>query len=180
MNRIADLRALVAPRPEPGYPTPWRVAETRGDKRVVVCAEGHYTCEAPTDEAAEIIAEAVNVWVDESGELCRQTEEQLEAVNAAAVELKVKNGRLRAELEFILARLEAERNHVYPRCWGISSNALALYAIRRGRRPARSEFPSDKDDLGACERTYEMAPPHLQERMLPVLEEFRAAVRNPE
>ena len=28
----------------------------------MVCADGDYTCEAPTIEAAEIIAAAVNAW----------------------------------------------------------------------------------------------------------------------
>jgi hypothetical protein len=39
------------------------------------------------------------------------------------------------------------------------------------------DFPYDEDDLAACERTYEMAPPHLRERMTPVLEQYRAWVR---
>lgn len=62
MRNEQELRRLVAPAVQPFYPTPWRVAEQRGDKHVVVCAEGHYTCEAPTIEAAEIIAAAVNAW----------------------------------------------------------------------------------------------------------------------
>jgi hypothetical protein len=85
---------------------------------------------------------------------------------------------LLAEHDFVLARSEAERNHVYPRCWGISSNALAVYALGRGPHPDRvCDFPYDEDDLAACERTYEMAPPHLRERMTPVLEQYRAWVR---
>jgi hypothetical protein len=48
--------------PEPHYPVPWRVAETKPNSVVVVCDEGHYTCEAPTLEAAQIIVLAVNEW----------------------------------------------------------------------------------------------------------------------
>lgn len=40
------------------------------------------------------------------------------------------------------------------------------------------DYPRDPGDLDRCERTYAAAPPHLQERMLPVLEEFRAWVRH--
>lgn len=93
--------------------------------------------------------------------------------------------------EFIAAR----RSGCQPRCTGISSDALARYALGSGPRPAvpgtptspssRSwsgeetgrDFPHDEDDLGACERTYSMAPDELRERMLPVLEEFRRWVR---
>ncbi len=62
--REAELRARVAPLPEDRlyYPTPWRVAETRGDQTVVVCADGAYTAYAPSVEAAEIIVAAVNAW----------------------------------------------------------------------------------------------------------------------
>ena len=99
-----------------------------------------------------------------------------------------------AEYEFVLARVTAEARRVYPRCWGLSSNALAMYALGRGPRPrvpgtstsrgfwvgeecGSFDCPADEDDLGACELTYAMAPPHLQERMLPVLVEFRGWVR---
>jgi hypothetical protein len=42
-------------------PVPWRVAETKPNGVVVVCDEGHYTCEAPTLEAAQIML-AVNAF----------------------------------------------------------------------------------------------------------------------
>lgn len=71
-------------------------------------------------------------------------------------------------------RRQQERNQ--PRCWGISSDALALVGVGAIERPPRHDFPSDEDDLAACERTYAMAPPHIQARMLPVLEEYRAAI----
>ena len=62
--RTTELRARIAPLPEDRlyYPTPWRVAETRGDQVVVVCAEGSYVAYAPSAVAAEIIVAAVNAW----------------------------------------------------------------------------------------------------------------------
>ena len=54
------VRETIAPRPKLAYPTPWRVAENKGDLVIVVCAEGHYTCEAASMAAAEAIVLAVN------------------------------------------------------------------------------------------------------------------------
>lgn len=102
-----------------------------------------------------------------------------------------------AERQFLLDRLECRYQRRTPRCWGVSSDALVLYALGRGERPrvpgtARSLsdngggswygdevgtfYPHDPDDLRACELTHDMAPPHLQERMGPVLDEFRGWV----
>ena len=102
---------------------------------------------------------------------------------------------IRAERDFLLDRATAEHLRLRPGDVGVSSQALLLYAlgsIRRPRVPGRStrghgyrtwsgdecghDYPYDEDDLGRCERTYAVAPKHLQERMLPVLEEFRAWV----
>lgn len=63
------------------------------------------------------------------------------------------------------------------RCTGVSSDALAWYAVGRRDEPKLSEYPADESDLSACERTYAMASEWLQERMLPVLERYRAHVR---
>jgi len=63
------------------------------------------------------------------------------------------------------------------RCTGISSDALAFYGIGMRREPKDHEYPADRSDLDACERTYEMAPAPVRRRMLPVLEKFRAARR---
>lgn len=79
-------------------------------------------------------------------------------------------------LAFLLARREAERDHARPRCWGNSSDALAFFAAAGASEPTFFEYPSDRADLAACELTYEMGSPRLQERMLPVLEKFRAAI----
>lgn len=100
--------------------------------------------------------------------------------------------RLHVEHDFVLARVLAEQRYDQPRCYGLSSNALAMYALGRGPRPqvpgkptsrgrwdddeCGRHYPHDKDDLAACQRTYDMAPPHLKERMAPVLEEFRGWV----
>lgn len=98
-------------------------------------------------------------------------------------------------LDFVLERMTAQREHRRPRCWGISSDALTLYALGKGPRPQTpgrperpggstwqgsevgSDYPHDEDDLRACELTYAMAPAHLQIIMLPVLKEFQAWVR---
>lgn len=52
---------LVRPRPRLYYPTPWRVGDTNAQGHVtVVCAEGHWVCEAPSLDAADAIVMAVN------------------------------------------------------------------------------------------------------------------------
>jgi len=96
-----------------------------------------------------------------------------------------------SETTFLAKRMLARQQHRHPRCWGISSDALALYGVGGGPRPqtpgwaaslsGRSwsgsecgdNYPHDEGDLLACELTYEMAPPRAQIRMLPVLKEFR-------
>lgn len=98
-------------------------------------------------------------------------------------------------LEFVLDRMAAERERRTPRCWGMSSDALTLYALGKGPRPevpgrpdrpgGRSwrssevgqNYPHDESDLRACELTYAMAPESVQVVMLPVLNEFQAWVR---
>lgn len=91
---------------------------------------------------------------------------------------------------------ERQRLHHHyegPRCWGRSSDALALYGVGIGLRPQTpgwsdtgsswtreecgQDYPHDEGDLRACELTYDMADVASQMRMLPVLEEFRRWVR---
>lgn len=93
-----------------------------------------------------------------------------------------------AERDFLVRRMTDRRADV-----GMSSQSMLLFALGKGPRPrvpgrstkpgywqgeecGRDWYPVDRDDLGRCERTYASAPPHLQERMLPVLEEFRGWV----
>lgn len=76
---------------------------------------------------------------------------------------------------FVLAR-EDNRIAGGPRCTGISSDGLTLYAVGLQAEPGLQGYPSDGWDLQACERTYAMAPADLQVRMLPILEKFRAHV----
>lgn len=96
-----------------------------------------------------------------------------------------------AGLWFLAERMVAHQDHQHPRCWGASSDALAAYGVGIGQRPQTPgwsdspnggcwsgdecgrEYPHDDSDLMACEITYRMAPRHVQERMLPVLDEFR-------
>lgn len=110
---------------------------------------------------------------------------------------------LAPEVRWLAARMNAERKFLEPRCWGRSSDAMALYGLGEGPRPTipgrmtaqiemgrrwafstkaggswsgdecGRDYPADMSDLNACERTYEMAPLWVQERMRPVLEEFR-------
>ena len=99
------------------------------------------------------------------------------------------------ERDFVISRLLARSRRDEPRCYGLSSDALALYGLGVGLRPRTPgatvepgitrwegeecgrDYPCDESDLRACERTYDMAPAYVRERMLPVLEEFRAWVR---
>ena len=80
-----------------------------------------------------------------------------------------------ANLALLLDRKDRQADRRQPRCWGISSDALAVGAIRR-RRPRRHDYPSDPSDLAACERTYRMAPDHLRTFMALVLVDYRAHV----
>jgi len=95
----------------------------------------------------------------------------------------------RAERDFIHAWLATTNR-------GVSSDALVCHAVGvldRPRSPGWTETegawwwrgdecdwncPHDAGDLARCEHAYEIAPPHLQERMLPVLEEFRRYVND--
>jgi hypothetical protein len=79
---------------------------------------------------------------------------------------------------FLIERMLAEKAHKQPRCYGISSDAMALYAVGLRDKPQFDEFPHDQGDLDACELTYKMAPGSLQlgDRMTPLLEEYRAFV----
>jgi hypothetical protein len=85
------------------------------------------------------------------------------------------DGRLR----FVARRYLADgsgANFRSTRCMGVSSDALAWYAVGIRVEPMPEEYPLDPSDLAACERTYEMAPEFLRERMEPVLTRYRAAV----
>lgn len=101
-----------------------------------------------------------------------------------------------ATAAWLAARLVAQQSLEGPRCWGISSDALAAFGAGVGPRPripgtpyeqtrsggswspdeAGRCFPHDLSDLNACERTVEMAPEPARERMVPVLTEFRSYV----
>jgi hypothetical protein len=101
---------------------------------------------------------------------------------------------LAKERDFMLQRTLMQHRRIEPRCYGISSDALALYALGLGPRPrvpgrpvepgrtswlgaeCGDNYPADADDLAACRITYNMAPGHLQKKMRPVLDEFRAWV----
>jgi hypothetical protein len=80
---------LIGPRVQ--YPTPWRVAEKRGDVTVIVCADGHYTGEIPDGKLAGLVVEAVNVYAARSAEAtCEQvlpvTYHETEIENVTEVE----------------------------------------------------------------------------------------------
>lgn len=62
-SRAERVRAALTPRPDLAYPAPWYIGEVLGNGHVVViCAEGHYTCEAASMAAAEAIVLAVNTF----------------------------------------------------------------------------------------------------------------------
>ncbi len=50
--------------PQPAYPTPWRLAEHRGDNRIIACAAGHWVAEVPDNDLAELIVSLVNRETD--------------------------------------------------------------------------------------------------------------------
>lgn len=78
--------------------------------------------------------------------------------------------RTRKERDFLLARtIDGNSDWV-----GRSSNELIRCAVN-GDRPNHI-WPLDREDLARCEETYERAPRHLQRRMEPTLNEFRAYV----
>jgi hypothetical protein len=55
---------------------------------------------------------------------------------------------------------------------GLSADALSRVAFGVITDPGLY-YPSDSGDLGRCERAYTAMPPHLQERVLPLLEQWR-------
>lgn len=104
---------------------------------------------------------------------------QLDSARAWAVELEQENAARDAELRFIVSRRLADGSGAYfgtDRCTGISSCALAYYGVGHRAEPEPHEYPRDESDLAACERTYDMAPPHVREQMLPVLVLYRESV----
>jgi len=81
-----------------------------------------------------------------------------------------------AHLEFYARRVWSRDRFERPRCTGVSSDALAAYALGLGPVPQRWSYPHDAADLAACELTYAMAPPDVAEVMVATLELFRAEV----
>lgn len=79
---------------------------------------------------------------------------------------------IRAERGMLLRRLVADHEHDSTLV-GRSSTAMLIAAFYAARPSFR---PYDVYDLNRCERTYEAAPEHLRERMLPMLMEFRRIV----
>lgn len=82
-------------------------------------------------------------------------------------------------LEFVAERYRrggSGANFRSDRCTGISSDALAWYGVGCTPEPKRHQYPADASDLAACERTFAMAPEHVQKRMLPVMEKYRSAL----
>jgi hypothetical protein len=80
-----------------------------------------------------------------------------------------------SERDFILARI----THKGDRCTGISSDALTLYGLLDSApEPTLRQYPCDREDLGACWRTYDMAPAHVQAKMRPVLDKFSGHIRD--
>jgi len=75
-----------------------------------------------------------------------------------------KIGRLQSELDFHLARIAAKTDRDMDRCWGMSSDALLLFASGGPEVPLR-RYPFDAADLNACVRMWVMAPLHLRTKM---------------
>lgn len=85
-------------------------------------------------------------------------------------------------LRFVASRYLADGSGVTfkrGRCTGVSSDALAWFAVGARDEPKPHEYPRDDSDLAACHLTYTMAPKWLQERMDPVMVKYREAVADP-
>lgn len=80
-----------------------------------------------------------------------------------------------AHLAFYARRAWSRDHYMRPRCTGVSSDALTLYALGLGPLPSQSSYPHDASDLAACELTYTMAPPDVATAMVPTLALYRAA-----
>lgn len=80
---------------------------------------------------------------------------------------------------FWLARQDAKIDRASPRVTGLSSDRLTHFALGWAEEPDEGSwlYPSDNGDLGACERTYDMAPADLQRRMLPLLVKYRTHIK---
>lgn len=76
-----------------------------------------------------------------------------------------------ARYDYLLRRRDDQNRGRLPRWWGMSSDSLVAYAI--GWIPEPTWKPADRGDLDACEVAYERATPAMQERMLPVLVQWR-------
>lgn len=59
---------------------------------------------------------------------------------------------------------------------GISSRAMALAALGLGDTTDH-DVPRDMGDWGRCLTTYEAAPPHLQQRMRPIMDNYARRLR---
>ncbi|MBB4689804.1 hypothetical protein [Amycolatopsis jiangsuensis] len=113
----------------------------------------------------------------------RRTKEDLtrriERMTAVRDTYRTQADDLAAELTFVASRYLADDGGLRfssQRCTGVSADALAWFGVGVRSEPEEDEYPRDQFDLSACERTFEMAPQHVQERMLPVLQQYRAAV----
>ena len=80
---------------------------------------------------------------------------------------------IQAERDFLVRRLGVADGFDSSQEIGMSSTSLLLHALTGAPLSSR---PLDRSDLARCERTYQLAPPHLQEKMLEPLEQFRAEV----
>jgi hypothetical protein len=85
-----------------------------------------------------------------------------------------------------IKELEGERDYLlrwlggfHAELGGLSADALSRVAFAVVTDPG-DDYPRDRGDLGRCEHAYEAMPPHLQKRVLPLLEEWREFVAEKE
>ncbi len=72
---------------------------------------------------------------------------------------------LQAERDYLLKWLRGE-------LVGASACCMVGYAFGDGE-PGDFWWPSDRGDLGRCQRAFDQAPAHLKERMEPLLKSYR-------
>lgn len=112
-------------------------------------------------------------------DLTRDLSEQVAQLRQADADRAARELLGEEALRFVAARYNRDgsgANFRKDRCTGVSSDALAWFAVGRRDEPAEHEYPRDRGDLAACERTYDMAPDWLKQRMAPVLMKYRVAV----
>jgi hypothetical protein len=100
--------------------------------------------------------------------------ERLNAARTALRDLVAQAAEDKATIAYLVGRMVWATGET-----GISSDAIVREAcggVPVGEGGPFGELPHDEGDLARCELAYERAPAHLRPKMLPLLENARAAL----